>query len=385
MKSPQVQPCVMVSQLSEGIANLSLPVSSPEPVYSPQQQVQRPVSPKKTKENEDETPKTPSPDMTLKSVLKRHRPIEPSKEALRAVCGQDLFSVPPIYNTTVESAMDQTMALEMETVRLNNTNLGANISKLSRGSLCHGESLLEDETFSEKVSNKQQPSAQIPNFADSSLWDAGGGCDYDDDEEEHQERQEQASGFFSRTKEWPSVVDNSLGLENSHLMSEDSPSAVSNRTVVRQISKESRMSSPLSTSMAVFDSTSDNCFASPAVKHIVLRANKNKPSPALVLPKPKILHNNMDSPSVVELGLRRSNRNRLPRLNQALGQHPIYERDAEGNETLVGANDVVIKDKLLKKHKVADPLVAEERDRELKNRRRLQHDKKDELRKRRFH
>uniref|UniRef100_A0A915D746 Uncharacterized protein n=1 Tax=Ditylenchus dipsaci TaxID=166011 RepID=A0A915D746_9BILA len=108
------------------------------------------------------------------------------------------------------------------------------------------------------------------------------------------------------------------------------------------------------------------------------------PSPTYVLRPPKIIQNNPDSPSVVELGLRRSARNRLPRLQRSLHQRPIYERDAEGNYNIIGVNEVVVKDKRLKKYGVADPIVADERSREMKNRKKLETIKKAELKKRRF-
>ena len=92
-----------------------------------------------------------------------------------------------------------------------------------------------------------------------------------------------------------------------------------------------------------------------------------------------------ESPSVVQHGLRRSKRTRLPRLQSHLGQKALYEVDNDGSKQirvninksntsvnitkdriLVGASEVVLKDPRLKKYRVMDTVVAAEKEQETK-------------------
>nr|CAD2139364.1 unnamed protein product [Meloidogyne enterolobii] len=110
-------------------------------------------------------------------------------------------------------------------------------------------------------------------------------------------------------------------------------------------------------------SQSSNFYASPP-KHFLHTVCINKP-PRLTY-QPKIIRPDPESPSVVQLGLRRSKRNRLPPLQHHLGQKAIYEIDMDGNRVLVGATEVEPKDNLCKKYGVLNIVKAAEKEDEAK-------------------
>ncbi|KAL3081909.1 hypothetical protein niasHT_037087 [Heterodera trifolii] len=95
-----------------------------------------------------------------------------------------------------------------------------------------------------------------------------------------------------------------------------------------------------------------------------------KKSPKLVY-KPKLIVPDPESPSVLQLGLRRSKRSRLPRLLAHMGQTAKYERDKDGNQVLVGATELVVKDRFLKKHRVADSVTASLKEQQLNHRKQI--------------
>ncbi|KAI1700659.1 hypothetical protein DdX_16579 [Ditylenchus destructor] len=161
------------------------------------------------------------------------------------------------------------------------------------------------------------------------------------------------------------------------------------RTTKRQFERKmtSRLDNETNAFGAQMDSTilygsqleSDDSLDSPKIKHIVIRASPKKKPREYVLAAPKIQRNNPDSPSIVEYGLRRSNRNRVRRLDPGHLQKPIYERDASGNETLVGVGIRVVHNNLLTKHKTADPQTAFEMERQMQQRKKLERGKKKDV------
>uniref|UniRef100_A0A0K0FQ27 H15 domain-containing protein n=1 Tax=Strongyloides venezuelensis TaxID=75913 RepID=A0A0K0FQ27_STRVS len=86
-------------------------------------------------------------------------------------------------------------------------------------------------------------------------------------------------------------------------------------------------------------------------KHAVIRRKKEKQK-VLVVKKPKIIKPNEDQ--IQFTTLRRSRRNRIPPVDGTLLQKPIYERDENGLLTLVGVNDVEVKDPLFVKYGTVD-------------------------------
>uniref|UniRef100_A0A915LTJ7 Uncharacterized protein n=1 Tax=Meloidogyne javanica TaxID=6303 RepID=A0A915LTJ7_MELJA len=111
-------------------------------------------------------------------------------------------------------------------------------------------------------------------------------------------------------------------------------------------------------------SQSSDFYPSPSPKHFLHTVCIKKP-PRLTY-QPKLIRPDPESPSVVQLGLRRSKRNRLPALQHHLGQRAIYKVDNDGNRVLVGATEVEPKDNPCKKYGVLDIVKAAEKENEAK-------------------
>uniref|UniRef100_A0A1I8B3D0 BZIP domain-containing protein n=1 Tax=Meloidogyne hapla TaxID=6305 RepID=A0A1I8B3D0_MELHA len=112
-------------------------------------------------------------------------------------------------------------------------------------------------------------------------------------------------------------------------------------------------------------SQSSDFYHSPSPQHFLHNVCISKP-PELTY-QPKLIRPDPQSPSVVQQGLRRSKRNRLPALQHHLGQRPIYEVDKDGNRVLVGATEVEPKDNRLKAYGVLDIVTAADKENEAKN------------------
>uniref|UniRef100_A0A914HIF8 glutamate--tRNA ligase n=1 Tax=Globodera rostochiensis TaxID=31243 RepID=A0A914HIF8_GLORO len=118
---------------------------------------------------------------------------------------------------------------------------------------------------------------------------------------------------------------------------------------------------------SLFQTSVDESPKSPACKHFRHTVLVEK-SPKLAY-KPKLIRPNPASPSVVQLGLRRSQRTRLPRLLSHMGQKAQYKHDKDG--ILVGVSEVVVNDRLLKKHRMLDIVTASRKEQESKHRKQI--------------
>uniref|UniRef100_A0A0N4ZH52 RING-type domain-containing protein n=1 Tax=Parastrongyloides trichosuri TaxID=131310 RepID=A0A0N4ZH52_PARTI len=109
-------------------------------------------------------------------------------------------------------------------------------------------------------------------------------------------------------------------------------------------------SSPNSTMSEGYSNvTSENSFVDTSYindmkrkKHAIIRNNDVFRKKILIIKPPRIIKPNEDRNQF--LGLRRSKRNRIPVLNNAINQRPIYKRDKNGDLTLVGVTEVVVED-----------------------------------------
>ncbi|KAI1717959.1 hypothetical protein DdX_06368 [Ditylenchus destructor] len=280
----------------------------------------------------------------------------------------------------MESLMDSTVLMDSDETNINE-------------SIVFGWQKKDGKTDKEEVPkidcNQPGTSKQSQQFnilADSSMWDAGGVDDpsfydntvqFNDIEPSILDDSLPLTQQSRRCPEWPTIVDNSLGMSNSPASSNGHESYT---VFGSQADSDNAFGAQMdSTILYGSQLESDDSLDSPKIKHIVIRASPKKKPLKYVLAAPKIQRNNPDSPTVVEDGLRRSKRNRIQTLDPGHLQKPIYERDAYGNETLVGVETCTVHNKLLTKHKTADPKTAFEMERQMQHRKKLEREKKKEV------
>ncbi|KAI1731579.1 CRE-HCP-4 protein [Ditylenchus destructor] len=326
------------------------------------------------------------------------------------ISGADSFEYSK--NSKVDEMVDHPLAEDVENIRLGENSIN-NLSG-SRGPLMMGESLMDstvlidaDETNvnesivfgwqkkEEKTDEKELPKSdcnqpgtskqfqQFTTLADSSMWDAGGVDDpsfydntvqFNDIEPSILDDSLPPTQQSRRCPEWPTVVDNSLGMSNSPASSNGHESYT---MFGSQADSDNAFGAQMdSTILYGSQLESDDSLDSPKIKHIVIRASPEKKPRQYELAEPKCQRNDPASPSIAEYGLRRSDRNRIPRLDPGHLQKPIYKRDEHGNSTLVGVNKPIVNDKLLTKHRTADPKIAFESERQMKHRKKLEREKR---------
>ncbi|CAJ0601743.1 unnamed protein product [Cylicocyclus nassatus] len=110
------------------------------------------------------------------------------------------------------------------------------------------------------------------------------------------------------------------------------------------------------------------------------RRNRKKDTEVMILKPRKVVH---PQPPTTP-NVRRSTRNRIKPVRQWLGEEPVYARSPGGSKTLVGVNEVEVKDKRWVKARTADIFLAQEREmrwREAQRRRREERKKEAQKRK----
>uniref|UniRef100_A0A0N4ZSV2 Fanconi anemia group M protein n=1 Tax=Parastrongyloides trichosuri TaxID=131310 RepID=A0A0N4ZSV2_PARTI len=128
-----------------------------------------------------------------------------------------------------------------------------------------------------------------------------------------------------------------------------------NNITSRSCSPESVMSEGYSEFPILVDESVANKYGTPQVgkrKHAIIKGNKEKEQKILVVKRPKIIKPDEDQHQF--LNLRRSKRNRIPPVDGTLLQKPLYERDQNGDLTLVGVSDVEVSDPLFTKFGTTD-------------------------------
>jgi hypothetical protein len=99
--------------------------------------------------------------------------------------------------------------------------------------------------------------------------------------------------------------------------------------------------------------STNSCDSCEGVAHYVARLDAESPKVKIVTPKIRTHVKGTTPVAIVDghrVPLRRSGRNKLRRLDHAIGQRVIYQTDAEGNQTIAGVTKIEYREKDLTKY-----------------------------------
>ncbi|KAJ1361429.1 hypothetical protein KIN20_020675 [Parelaphostrongylus tenuis] len=134
---------------------------------------------------------------------------------------------------------------------------------------------------------------------------------------------------------------------------------------------EQEVDSGISTVETTAPEPSSNASAEAGSSGISVGGRKNKDIVMVLKPRTVVVPSTPTTPNV-----RRSVRNRMKPVRQWLGERPVYKVSPGGGRTLVGVNQVEVKDKRWVKFKTADFQLATEREKRLAAHRRLLREKR---------